>query len=98
MKMLLVIYSEALDEDVITALEAIGVECFTRWTNVHGRGKKAGPRMDTAVWPGGNSVSMFVLPDDMARKAMDVIRGIRAKAGAEGVSAKAFLLNVEDKT
>jgi nitrogen regulatory protein PII len=98
MKMLWVIYSEALDEEIITALEAAGVECFTRWTGVHGRGKKAGPRMDTTVWPGANNAAMFVLDDATAAKAMDVIRVIRAKAGAEGISAKAFLMSVEEKT
>ncbi len=95
MKLLMAVYNVAMDKDVMDALEAIGVHCFTKWPRVLGRGRKTGPRMDTHVWPGANTVTMFVMEDDMAKKAMKVIKDLREKMGHEGV--KAFLLNVEDK-
>jgi len=95
MKMLRAVYNIVIDEEVTAAVEAIGVHCFTKWPRVLGRGKKTGPRMDTHIWPGANTVTMFVLEDDMAKKAMKVMEGLRERLGNEGV--KAFLLNVEDK-
>lgn len=95
MKLIMAVYNVALDADVMDALEGIGVYCFTKWPRVLGRGKKTGPRLDTHIWPGANAVSMFVLEDELAKKAMETIKGLREKMGHEGV--KAFLLNIEDK-
>ena len=95
MKLLMAIYNVAIDEEVMEAMKEAGVECYTKWPRVQGCGKKTGPRLDSHIWPGANTVTMFVLKDDVAAKAMDAMRTLREKIGHEGV--KAFILPVEDQ-
>jgi len=96
MKMLLAVYSEEIDDELMESLGHVGVECFTKWTRVLGRGKNNGPRLDNRYWPGINNVAMFVLPDEIIPKAMAVIKRLRQEnLGHEGM--KAFVLNVEEK-
>jgi len=96
MKMLLAIFSEEIDDDVMTSLAAIGIHCFTEWTGVLGKGQHSGPRFDNKYWPGVNNVAMFVVPDETIPKALAVLKEIRQKnLGHEGM--KAFVLNVEQK-
>jgi nitrogen regulatory protein PII len=96
MKMLLAIYSEEIDDDVMTRLTEAGLVCYTKWTDVLGRGKSSGPRLDNKFWPGVNNVAMFVLPDETVPRALEILKDIRKEnLGHEGM--KAFVLNVEQK-
>lgn len=96
MKMIMAVYNVAVDEDVMQAVTAAGVSCFTKWPRVIGKGKRTGPRLDDHIWPGANAVAMFVVPDELAPKVMAVLDGLRRSIGAqEGI--KAFLLNVEQQ-
>jgi hypothetical protein len=90
------VYNEAMDSEVMAALKAVGVERYTKWPRVMGSGKTSGPHLDSHIWPGANAVAMFVLDDETAKKAMEVMRGLRKKMGHEGI--KAFILPVEDIT
>jgi nitrogen regulatory protein PII len=96
MKMIMAVYNVAVDEDVMEAVTAAGVTCFTKWPRVLGKGKRTGPRLDDHIWPGANAVAMFVVPDELAPTVMGVLAGLRESLGAtEGI--KAFLLNVEQQ-
>ena len=96
MKMILAVYNVAVDEEVMEAVRAAGACCFTKWPRVIGSGKRTGPRLDDHVWPGANSMAMFVVPEELAPKVMQALQHLRATIGAqEGV--KAFLLNVEQQ-
>lgn len=95
MKLLMAIYNVVIDEEVMEALEKIGVFCFTKWPRVLGRGRKTGPRLDSHIWPGANTVSIFILEDDISRKALEEMRKLRDEMGHEGI--KAFILPVEDQ-
>ena len=97
MKLLLVIYNIAIETELFDVMEQNGLECFTKWPRVVGKGKTTGPKMDNDVWPGANASIFSVMPEEKAKKMLDAIAKLRDEIGMyEGV--KAFILNVEAMT
>ncbi len=96
MKLVLITYNEALDDEVEKVLQENGVEGFTKWTKVYGKGRASGPHLGTHVWPKANNVIATVTEDETAEKMLNCIRELRERLAAEGV--KAFLLPCEEVT
>jgi nitrogen regulatory protein PII len=96
MKMVMVVYNEAIDNEVMSALESCGVESFTKWQRVLGKGKLSSPHLDSTIWPGVNNVCMAVVDDKKISSILAQIRILRQSLGKEGV--KAFILPVEEVT
>ncbi|HNX33496.1 MAG TPA: hypothetical protein PKM57_02640 [Kiritimatiellia bacterium] len=97
MKMVMAVYNIGVDEEIMAAMDEMGVTCFTKMPRVVGRGKTTGPRLDDAVWPGANTMALFVLPDERAQAVMSAFEHLRATVGKKA-GVKAFLLNVERQT
>lgn len=97
MKMVMAVYNIGVDEEITRAMEELGVSCFTKVPRVTGQGKTTGPRLDDAVWPGANTMALFVLPDGKAAQVMEAFRYLRSTVGVKA-GVKAFLLNIEDQT
>ena len=72
MKMILITYNEAIDEEVTETLEASEIRHFTKWTKVLGSGHSGGMRLNTHIWPGANNALALVVADDKARDVMAV--------------------------
>ncbi len=96
MKMVLAAYNEAVDDEMMRVLSDAGVESYTKWTKVLGRGEASGPHLATHVWPKANNVLAICVDDDRADDLMDRIRELREEVRHEGV--KAFVLPVEAVT
>ena len=96
MKMVLIAYSEALDEELMQALRVGNVTGFTKWTRVLGDGRTSGPHLASNIWPKANNVIAVAVEDDQVAPLMECLRAIRRDLGSEGV--KAFTWNVEDVT
>lgn len=94
MKMILAIYNVAIDNEVMDAVQAVGVKCYTKWPRVIGEGQQTGPRLDDHIWPGANAMMMMVVDAALAPKVMEALQKLRDTIGkTEGV--KAFMMNVE---
>jgi hypothetical protein len=94
--MIMAIYNVAVDEEVLQAVAAEGVCCYTKFPRVVGKGKRTGPRLDNHIWPGANACTLMVVPDELAPRVMAVLADLRRDIGAaEGI--KAFLMNVEQQ-
>ena len=93
MKILIIAYYEALDEELMELLATHGLEGYTKWTRVQGQGAQSGPHLMSHVWPKGNNVLMVAAEDDDAKAVLDDVRKLRKKLGHEGV--KAFLLPLD---
>ena len=96
MRMILIAYNEAMDEEVMEVLKANLQAEFTKWTRVLGRGQHSEPRLLTSVWPVGNNVLMTCVADEKAPGIMQGVRELRKTLGHEGI--KAFSWTVEDVT
>jgi nitrogen regulatory protein PII len=95
-KAVLIVHNAAIDAEINDLLKSAGIDCYTRFADVLGRGQLSEPHLNTEVWPGVNSATLVVLEDDKARSAMDSVRRMRQTYGLEGV--KAFLWEIQDIT
>ena len=96
MKMVMIIYNEAIDEEVMGSLQSCCIENFTKWQRVLGRGITSGSHLDSSVWPGANNVCMTVVDDKKVPTILAEVKNLRKKLGKEGI--KAFVLPVEEMT
>lgn len=96
MKAVLIVHNAAIDRDVNEALQSLGIDCYTNFTNVLGKGQLSQPHLNTDVWPGTNIATFVVTDQPKADKIMDKIRRMREKLGSEGL--KAFMWQIEDIT
>lgn len=96
MKAVIIAYNEALSEEVMEVLEKTGVQAYTQWTNVLGKGTASGPHLMTPVWPVANNVLFCVVEEKQAGILLEGIRGLRDNFLNEGI--KAFQISIEDMT
>jgi len=96
MKAVLIVHNAAIDEEVNEALQSLGINCYTKFTNVLGRGQISEPHLDTDIWPGINYGTFVVTDQDKAKEIMDGVRRSREKLGSEGL--KAFMWEIDDIT
>lgn len=96
MKMVMVMYNEAIDVEVMEVLAGCGLEFYTKWQRVLGKGHISEPHLDSNVWPGLNNVLCVVCEDDIAKKLLSCVKELRKTLNKEGV--KAFVLPVEELT
>lgn len=94
MKLVFLVYNAAIDEDVMEALESLGIEEYTKWPRLTGKGKSSGPHLDSATWPGVNSALLIATDNDKALSLLKEVRSLKEKLTHEGI--KAFLLPLEE--
>jgi nitrogen regulatory protein PII len=97
MKMAMIVYNEALDEEVTEVLKTCcSVQNYTKITGVFGRGSLSGIHLGTDIWPGRNNVLYVACEDDEGKRIIASVRQLRKSLGAEGI--KAFLMPIEELT
>jgi len=96
MKAVLIVHNVAIDREVNEALESVGINCYTKFTNTLGRGQISEPHLGTDVWPGINCGTFVVTEQVKAKEVMENVRLMRAKLGSEGI--KAFVWEIDDIT
>jgi hypothetical protein len=94
MKMFLIIYCEAADEDVIAALKEAGVRGYTKMVEARGEGTETEPKLGTHCWPGKNNVLFMALPDGEIPGLTERIRRLKRDHPRAGV--RSFLLPMEE--
>lgn len=96
MKMLMLVFNEAVDEEVMEMLQACGMNNYTRINGIFGKGRTSGTHLGTDIWPGRNNLLLLAVPDDKMPHALECVQTLRKTLGAEGV--KAFVWNLEAVT
>ena len=96
MKAVLIVHNVAIEKDVNAALESVGINCYTKFTNTLGKGEISEPHLDTDVWPGINYGTFVVTDQAKAEEIMANVRQMREKLGTEGL--KAFMWQIDDIT
>ncbi|MGE5438515.1 MAG: PG0541 family transporter-associated protein, partial [Bacteroidota bacterium] len=84
MKIAFVIYRDIYEDRVSTVLEKAGVDFYTEWENVKGKGHKTIPHLGTRAFPGYNNVRMIAFEDEcqleeVARLLREMNAGITMK-------------------
>jgi hypothetical protein len=96
MKMVMLMYNEALDNEVMEILENCLLKYYTKTTGVFGCGQSSGTHLGTDIWPGRNNILYVACEEAAAKKIIVLVKQLRKSLGAEGV--KAFLMPLEDLT
>ena len=94
MKLVVICYNEAIDDEIIELLDEANVDGYTKWTKVLGKGKTSGPHLYSHIWPKANNVLFTTLPEDVTAKILERIREMKSKVGTEGL--KAFVWAIDD--
>ena len=95
-KMVMIAYNEAIDAEVMEALENCGLKNYTKSTAVFGRGSTSGTHLGNDIWPGRNNILYVAGEEKQVGKIISCIKELRKKLGHEGI--KAFILPVEEVT
>lgn len=88
MDMIMIVYNQVIDEEILELLEELGIDRYTKWQRVLGEGEDSNPRLDTPVWPGANVVLGIAIKEK--RKLQRLIKGLReldAQVGDKGLFA-----------
>jgi nitrogen regulatory protein PII len=96
MKLVMICYNEALDNEVIEILEQAGIKGYTKWTKVKGKGNSSEPHLLSHIWPKANNVLFTAVSDEITVELLESIRKLKTKAAKEGI--KAFLWSIEQIT
>ena len=96
MKLVLISYNAAIDEEIMGALKNVGISGYTKLPRVIGDGKASGPHLDSHIWPGANSLLVLAVEDDKKDQILAQVMKLRQKLGKEGI--KAFVLPLEEIT
>jgi hypothetical protein len=94
MKMFLIIYCEAADEDVIAALKEAGVRGYTKMVEARGEGTETEPKLGTHCWPGKNNVLLMAVPDADVARINERVWLLQEEHPRAGV--RSFLLPMEE--
>ncbi|MCL2670189.1 MAG: hypothetical protein FWE89_05840 [Syntrophaceae bacterium] len=94
MKMVLIIYDKATDEDVITAIKAIGIQGYTKGLEMRGEGTETDPKLGTHYWPGKNNLLMIALADEEIPKLKDCLHRLKEEHPRAGV--RSFIMPLEE--
>lgn len=96
MKMVMIAYNEAVDMEVMEALDKCQVKNYTRINAAYGKGETSGTHLGNDVWPGRNNLLYIVCETEQAKQLLSRVGELRKTIGREGV--KAFILPIEEMT
>lgn len=96
MKMVMICYNEAFDEEIIEILEQTKVLGYTKWTKVLGKGQTSEPHLLSHVWPKANNVIMTAVEEQIADSVLEKVKLLKWKIGTEGL--KAFMWQIDQMT
>jgi nitrogen regulatory protein PII len=96
MKLVMICYNEAIDDEVIELLDETGVKGYTKWTKVLGKGQSSEPHLLSHIWPKANNVLLTVLAEKDADEVFSRIRKLKTEVAREGL--KAFMWPIDQIT
>ncbi len=93
-KMIMIAYNSAIENEVVDVLKKCDIKNFTKWTQVQGKGEASGAHFATEIWPGENSVIFVAVENEKTKMLLLHIKELRSILGKEGV--KAFVWPLEE--
>lgn len=94
MKSVFIVFNQAFTSRVEYMLDELGINGFTFFEQVQGRGSENGePRRGTHTWPEMNSAVMTVVEDEKVPEILLTVRKLDARNKAVGI--RAFVWNIE---
>ena len=93
MKAVFIVYNQAHTEKVEFILDRLGINGFTEWNNIKGRGSKGGvPHLGTHTWPEINSATLTIIEDDIVERLINAVKKMDEQN--TDVGARAFVWDI----
>jgi hypothetical protein len=92
-KMVMITYNEAIDDEVMEILGSCGLKNYTKIKGVFGKGETSGTHLGDDIWPGRNNILYAACQDNETRQLILRVKELRKKLGKEGVKAFAWSLD-----
>lgn len=86
-RMVMIVYNEAMDEEVMEGIKCRGINSFTRICGVYGRGDASGMHLGNDIWPGKNNLLYIACGQEDAGRLLDMTEELRGRLGREGIKA-----------
>ena len=96
MKMVMVTYNEAVDDEVMEIVNGCGPQNYSKIRRTFGKGTNSKTHMGNDVWPGLNNILYIACEDAQADQIIIGIDNLRKSLSKEGV--KAFVMPLEQVT
>lgn len=96
MKLIMICYNEAMDDEIDELMQQADVKGYTKWTKVLGKGTTSEPHLLSHIWPKANNVMAVAVEEDTAKTILEKVRDMKTKAGTIGL--KAFMWEIDDVT
>jgi len=96
LKMAMIVYNEAIDNETMEILESCGLKNYTKVMCVYGSGATSGVHLGNDIWPGRNNILYVCCQDAQAQKVLSGVKELRKKLGKEAI--KAFVWSLENVT
>jgi len=95
MKMFLVFYAEASDEDILDAFKKAGIKAYTKMSGLMGEGEESEPKLGTHYWPGNNNALFLAVRDEKIKPLCELVRKLKVEHPRAGLRAYTFPLEEE---
>ncbi len=96
MKMVMICYNEAIDDELMEMLESCALANYTKVLGAFGRGESSGTHLGNDVWPGRNNILYAACGDANAARLLAAVRELGREYREEGI--KAFCWTIDDAT
>ncbi|MBQ7192199.1 MAG: hypothetical protein IJS00_04930 [Paludibacteraceae bacterium] len=94
MKSVMIIFNQANTERVEYMLDTLGINGFTFFEQVQGRGTNGGePRRGTHAWPEMNSAVITVIPDEKEDELLETVQKLDLRNPEIGVKAFSWTID-----
>jgi len=85
---IMIIFNQALSEEIIDLLNDFDIRGFTKFNDLQGRGSLMGePKMGTHTWPALNNAVMSVIMKEKAETLIDALNRLNRKSPEPGLKA-----------
>ncbi|RJP62517.1 MAG: hypothetical protein C4539_17850 [Ignavibacteriales bacterium] len=96
MKMTFLVYRDILDDRVDSLLQKAGVDFYTEWENVKGKGHETTPHLGTRTFPGFNCVRMIAFEnEEQLELVINLIKQLNSEIKNKDDYARLFQLPLE---
>lgn len=93
MRMVMLCYNEAIDDEVMELLDECALSNYTKAMGVFGKGKSSGTHLGNDIWPGRNNILYIACDDQAAQRLLDRVRALRSEYREEGIKAFCWKLD-----
>ncbi len=96
MKIVFLVYHDILDDRINNLLAESGIDFYTQWEDVKGKGHKTDPHLGSRTFPGYNFVRMIAFADEAKLPGLiEHIEKMNASAFREDDKVRLFQMPLE---